>query len=197
MKRIILVVIFVLATVLFLHYAPGSFETISNIEKHLVKWKVRIDTGGFLLTNFSESNSGGLARETLEAEFALAGTQGGKVILKMTRIQTAASQKYMDDKKFLLESLFLPTTSPYPGVITNIRECPDEFKPTVEEVEQRIIYTLFAGSRFNYGVCAKDLVEYYSAFGIFDCKEKGIFEVRIFSKTKEQIQPFIGSFSCG
>ena len=56
---------------------------------------------------------------------------------------------------------------------------------------------LFAGARLNYGVCAQDLVEYYSTYGSFECKEKGIFGVRLFSKTEEQLQPFIESFACG
>lgn len=190
-KKVVLMVLFVVVTILVFGYIMYRSDG-DNLEKHFKEWKVSISTTGFKLTDFSESGSGGLAKEMIEAE-------GKSTVLKMTKIDTVAPQKYIEDKKFLLESLFLPTTSPYPGVITNIRECPEEFKPKVKDTENGTIYMLFAGARFNYGVCAQDLVEYSSIYGIFDCKEKGIFEVRVFSKTKtkEGLQPFIGSFSCG
>ena len=208
MQKIVpIFIVGIIVAIVWFVYSATRNSIEDNLPKRLDVWGVSINQAGFLLTNFSETSSGGLAKETLEAEFGLAGAQGEKVILKITRVQTAAPQKYIDDKKFLLESLFLPTTSPYPGVITNIRECPNEFKPIVQETQQGTIYTLFAGARFNYGVCAKDLVEYYSMYGIFDClptgdlpqgdKEKGIFEIRLFSKAPEQLQPLIESFACG
>lgn len=64
---------------------------------------------------------------------------------------------------FLLESLFSPTDSPYPEVLTNVIQCPEECKPKTKETENGIIYTLFAGDRFTYGICAQDLVAYYSS----------------------------------
>lgn len=192
LKRIpsflILVFTLVSAAVLFSGYISYNLNQ-DDVGGYLQRWNVSINAVGMQLTDFSESHSGGLTKETLEAK-------GRDMVLKMTKVDTNAPKKYIDDKKFLLESLFLPTTSPYPGVITNVRECPEEFKPKVREKEQGIIYTLFAGARFNYGVCAKDLVEYYSLYGIFDCGEKGIFEVRLFSKQEENPGTLVGSFRC-
>jgi hypothetical protein len=142
-----------------------------------------------VFTGFAESKAGGVAKETLEAK-------EGDTILKVTKIKTDAPQKYVNDKKFLLESLFSPTTSPYPGFITNVVVCPEEFKPTMKDAENGTIYTLFAGDRFTYGICAQDLVAYDSVYGVFDCKEKGIFEVQLFAKTKEGLEPRIESFAC-
>jgi len=195
-KKVFVVCIIIFVAALFFYYDIRN-SAKDSLAKRLDEWGVSINQTGFTLTDFSESSSGGLAKETFEAESDSAEAQDGKVIFKMTRIQTVAPQKYIDDKKFILESLFLPITSPYPGAITNVIECPEEFKPKVHEVENGTIYTLFAGERFAYGICAEDLVAYYSTFGIFDCKERGIFEVRIFSKTKEQLQPLIRSFVCG
>jgi len=195
MKKIILISMLVLGAVLLFRYIPHSFSG-DDLEKRLKEWGVGINAVGFTVTDFSESSMGGLAKETLEAKSYLAAAGGEDVILQMTKITTPAPQKYIDDKKFLLESLFLPTTSPYPGVITNIRECPEEFKPKVHYHENGSIYTLFAGARFNYGVCAQDLVEYYSAYGILDCKEKGTFEVRVFSKSEDLPETIAQSFKC-
>jgi len=187
-KKAILIITLLFAAILLFRLVPQD-PNQGGVAERLQKWNVSMHAPDFALVDFIENRSGGVAKATVEAE-------GEDTILKITRIKTDAPQKYIDDKKFLLESLFLPTTSPYPGVITNIRECPEEFKPTVQTMEQGLIYTLFAGPRFNYGVCAQDLVEYYSAYGIFDCKEKGVFEVRVFSKVKENVQPFVGSFTC-
>lgn len=204
MRKIILIFIAVVMTFLLFRFAglvPSEFEgpafPQSGLSERLRKWNVTIDVDDFELTDFSQSSNGGLSKEYVEAEVSPARAEGGKRTLQMTKITTSAPQKYIADKKFLLESLFLPTTSPYPGVITNIRECPKEFTPSEQTHESGTIYTLYAGSRLNYGVCAQDLVQYHSGYGIFDCKDKGVFEVRLFSKTEEGVQQLIQSFSCG
>lgn len=189
MKKLIFILILFSAGFLLFRYASQGLHR-QDVPAHLARWEVRMAGAGFKVLDVSETSSKTFGAETLEA-------QKGGVVLKMTRTKTEASQKYIDDKKFLFKSLFLPTTSPYPEVITNIVECPEEFKPKVKETEQGTIYTLFAGDRFTYGICAQDLAVYHSAYGIFDCKEKGIFEVRLFSKTKEGLQPLIESFTCG
>ena len=194
MKKIIIILILVFAAsslFRYIAYRPDG----DNLEKHLKEWGVGINAAGFNVTDFSQTSKGGFVKEILEAKSNLAAVGGEDVILQMTKISAAAPQKYISDKKFLLKSLFLPTTSPYPGVITNVVECPDEFKPKVQEGENGIIYTLFAGERFTYGICAEDLVAYYSAYGIFDCEEKGIFEVRVFSK-EAGAQAVVRSFRC-
>ena len=189
MKKFILVFILVAAGILLFRSTSHPSEK-ENVGTYLGKWQVGFNSAGLTLTDFSKVSERTLTKETLQAG-------GGNTILKMTKIKTNAPAKYAGDKKFLLESLFSPTTSPYPEVITNIVECPEEFKPKVQETEQGTIYTLFAGDRFTYGICAKDLVAYHSSYGIFDCKEKGIFEVQLFAKTKEGLEPVIESFVCG
>jgi len=188
-RKVLLVLFLAFIAILVFRSASHPLEK-EDVAAHLAKWQVSLESAGFTLTDFSKISEGTLTKETLRAE-------GGNMILRMTKIYAAAPQKYIEDKKFLLESLFSPTDSPYPEVITNIIECPEEFKPKVKELEQGTIYTLFAGDRFTYGICAKDLVAYYSSYGIFDCKEKGIFEVQLFAKTKQGLEPRIESFACG
>jgi hypothetical protein len=180
-----------LTAILILATAYSYFNARSNtdVAGRVKKWGVRVDLAQFALADFSREETKTLAKEELAAEL-------GETTVKLTKIETEAPQKYIQDKKFLLESLFAPTASPYPGVITNVIECPEEFKPKVAEVQNGTMYTLFAGERFNYGVCAKDLVAYYSAFGIFDCKEKGVFEIRAFSNDSREPETIVRSFAC-
>jgi len=168
-----------------------AFLRFSNDElaRQLKIWNVGMDLAEFALTDFSKEQIRTLTKEELAAE-------RGETTVKLTRIETEAREKYIEDKKFLFESLFLPTTSPYPGVITNVIECPEEFKPKLTKTEKGTFYALFAGERLNWGICAEDLIEYYSTFGIFDCEEKGIFEVRAFSKAKHEAETIVRSFTC-
>jgi hypothetical protein len=149
-----------------------------------------LDVSSFRLLSFSKDKTSFSKVEKLEA--GLGDTQ---IFIDRTKIND--HKKYINDKKFLFESLFLPTTSPYPEVITNIIECPSEFKPKVRNINNGAVYSLFAGERFNYGICVKDLVMYQSEYGIFDCKGKGIFEIRVFSNSnKEKIKQILESFKC-
>ncbi|MFH1423449.1 MAG: hypothetical protein ABIG29_00645 [Candidatus Nealsonbacteria bacterium] len=186
MKKILFILLF--GAILFFVLYIFSFEK-DGAARHLEKWGVGMNIEGFLIENFSSEESGGVSKEVLDA-------RRGSAFVKITKIKTVSPQKYIEDKNFLLNSLFLPTTSPYPGVITNIIECPEEFRPKVKAVENGTVYALFAGDRFNYGVCAQDLVAYFSAYGIFDCPKKGIFEIRIFSKEEKDVGSIIGSFKC-
>ena len=180
----IVILIFILLVVALLIFLNN------NLSARLLWWGISLDVSNFKLLSFSKDETRVSKVEKLEA---ISGTE--KVFIDKTEIED--HKKYIEDKKFLLESLFLPTTSPYPEVITNIIECPDEFKPKVRNVDNGTVYTLYGGERFNYGVCSRDLVKYDSAYGIFDCKDKGIFEVRVFSKDdKKRIKQIIESFKC-
>lgn len=153
-------------------------------------WRVGLDVSSFRLLSFSRETTITSKVERLEAV-------SGTTQLKIDKINIEDHKKYIKDKQFVLESLFLPITSPYPEVITNIVECPDEFKPKVRKTNNGWVYTLFANERLSFGVCSKDLIKYDSEYGIFDCKNKGIFEIRVFSDDdKERIKQIIESFKC-
>lgn len=161
----------------------------NNLSLRILWWGVSLDASSFQLSSFTKDKTRFSEVERLEAI-------SSEHTLKIDRTKIADHKKYIEDRKFLFGSLFLPATSPYPEVITNIIECPDEFKPKIREVGNGTIYTLFAGERLNYGVCAQDLIKYQSEYGIFDCKDKGIFEIRLFGNEKREIQSTIESFKC-
>lgn len=160
-----------------------------SLSGRIAWWGIDLDVSGLRLVSFSKDQTSFSEVEKLEA---VSGTT--KIFIDRTEIED--HKKYIEDKKFLLTSLFEPTTSPYPEVITNTIECASEFKPKARNVGNDIVFTLFAGERYNYGVCALDLVKYQSLYGIFDCKDKGIFEIRIFSTFREILKRIIGSFKC-
>ena len=160
-----------------------------SLSGRLGGWGISLDIYNFKLLSFTKDKTSFSKVEKLE-------TVSGTTKVFIDKIEIEDHKKYIEDKKFLLESLFLPTTSPYPEVITNIIECPDEFKPRVRETNNGVVYTLFAGERFNYGVCSHDLVKYHSGYGIFDCKDKGIFEIRVFSDGNNEIERIMNSFKC-
>jgi len=160
-----------------------------GISGHLLRWRISLNLSGFSPLSFSKDERIVSKVEKLEAVF-------GTTKVFIDRIEIEDHRKYIEDKKFLLESLFLPTTSPYPEVITNIIECPSEFKPKVRETNNGVVYALFANERLSFGVCSKDLVKYHSEYGIFDCAAKGVFEIRLFSDDNNKIESIMRSFKC-
>lgn len=181
-KKLLILLGLLILSALFIQNDP--------VKNHLRAWNVQIIQSGFKLTNFTKEQSKTAKTELLES-------QNGQVIERITKTEVENHQKFIDDRKFSLESLFLPTTSPYPEVITNILVCPDKFKPKIEiSDEKKTIYSLFAGERFNYGICTQDLVKYESLYGIFDCSQKGIFEIEFFGNNIKNMEEIIKTFSC-
>jgi len=188
MKKFFIILLAAIGFFLFVFYV-SVFLQKDELSKHLEEWGIVIDLPEFEFKDFFKDDTRSLEKEILEAE-------KGSSILKITKTDAASREKYISDKKFLLNSLFLPTTSPYPGIITNIVECPKEFRPEETTLENGVMYTLFAGERFNYGICDKDLVKYYSIYGIFNCKEKGIFEIYAFFEEEKGLENILQSFRC-
>ena len=69
----------------------------------------------------------------------------------------------------LLLDLYAPQRPPYPEFLTQETACPARFMPKRRTMENGFAYTLFAGSRFTYGVCADDLIEYKAVIAFLAC----------------------------
>ncbi len=181
--------LFGFGVLLFILLIGSSLILKSNLSFRIAIWRINLNISGFKLISYSQDKTSFSKVEKLEAV-------SGTTQIKIHRINIDDHKKYIADKQFVLESLFLATTSPYPEVITNIIECPDEFKPKVRETNNGVVYTLFANERLNFGVCSKDLIKYHSEYGIFDCNKKGVFEIFVFSTDDKKIKEVMGSFKC-
>lgn len=163
------------------------FQTVSG---RMLWWRVEMDTSGFRKIGFSINSLSTSKRETLSA-----GKEG--LILIVDRAVVENHKKYIDDRKYLLSSMYEPMTSPYPEVITNALNCDEEFKPKEFKIDGGIAYSLLASGRLAYGVCLDDLVKYHSVYGLFDCGTKGVFEVKLFNpRDTQEIKKILQSFKC-
>ncbi len=179
----------ILVIIIFL--ALASILFLNTISGRLFLWGIHLNQAGFKLNSFQDlKNVNPFKIQSLEAN------RNDGTILIVRKIESEDHQKYIEDKKFILKSIFEPVHSPYPEVITNIIDCPQEFKPRESSVSNGTVYTLFAGERFNFGICSKDLIKYRAAYGIFDCKNKGIFEITIFGNNEKSIMNLAESFDC-
>lgn len=184
MKKIIILLAFVLGIIILI-----NFFLKNTLQGRLWSFGININLSGFQLTNFAKDETRSLKSQTLEA-------RKGDVFIEITKTEAENHQKLIDDRIYLLNSLFVPTTSPYPEVITNIISCPDEFKPKAEKVTHGTIFTLFAGERYNFGICTSDLIKYQAVYGIFDCDKKGVFEIILFGQNAENLNSTVKSFYC-
>lgn len=179
-----------LPLIVVLIFLAGLWLLKSNFALNLYVFGIKIDaTGMKMVDKFSEMGG------TNKIDWIV--SQSGDKKLFLGRVDTENHAKYIDDKIYLLTALFEPTTSPYPEVITNEIDCPSEYKPIKSTFEGGVMFKLYAGERYGYGICVKDLVKYNSVYGLFDCKEKGVFEIKIFSTgNPDEIEKLIKTFSC-
>lgn len=166
--------------------AVAALALSRNPTLKLRGWGVQADLTGFNLTADSSPRSGVSSLELRRRG----------VSLKVDRTETGDPDGLLNGRKILLASLYEPTTSPYPGVITNTLSCPENLKPqTIEVSSSRVVYSLPAGERDNYGVCSQDLVTERSAEGIMIC-QGAVMEVRAFGESTEDVLPVVESFRC-
>lgn len=184
MKKIIILAAFLIGSIILINLFLKN-----TLQGRLWSFGITINLSGFKLTNFTKDETRIIKSQALEA-------RKDDVFIKITKSVTENHQKLIDDRIYLLNSLFVPTTSPYPEVITNIIECPYEFKPKAEKVTHGTIFTLFAGERYNFGICTYDLIKYKAIYGIFDCDKKGVFEVILFGQNADNLNSTVKSFYC-
>src|SRR3989338_7508216 len=103
-----------------------------------------------------------------------------KVISDATKIQ---AQKYTSGQAPLLESQY-----------------DERLSPQRRSHAHGMFYLIHADERFNYGLCAEELVRYRAGFGIFYCEpEKKIFQIEYFvgkDRPVSDVERFMNSFKC-
>ena len=120
-----------------------------------------------------------------------------KIITDATKIQ---AQKYTSGQSTLLESQYDERLPPYPEFLTNQTGCDERFLPQRRNHAQGMFYLVHADERFNYGLCAEELVRYGAGFGVFYCEPgKKIFQIEYFvgkDRPVSDVEKFMNSFKC-
>ena len=119
-------------------------------------------------------------------------------------IEDSSARKIMEDKKFLIDNLFKTQPSPYPDVVSNSVNCPNQFKPIPYENHNInmwfFAYKIYANDRFIFGECADDEVFYTSLYiFIYNRKSKILNEIKYFTPKSSPVnkpEKLIGKISC-
>jgi len=103
----------------------------------------------------------------------------------MSPLTPDLAKRYLNSKYTIVRSLYGPQPHPYPGVITNITDCPDDKKPVERSVQVlgRPVTVLLANAsaRYTFGVWEDDLIKHRAAFCVVYVPEtKALFEIKIF-----------------
>jgi len=105
-------------------------------------------------------------------------------IEKIGGLNNAFIETYFNDKKLYIESSYVKSLSPYPEVITNTIECPEEFKPKLTEYEngdmRLLAYDFLTNDRFTYGVCSDDLATHRGqSVSVYCIKSKELYNIEL------------------
>jgi len=107
-------------------------------------------------------------------------------------ISDSAAKAIVADKRFLVENLFKTQPSPYPDVVSNSVNCPDQFRPiphdTANSAMWLFAYTIFANDRFIFGECSDEAIFYTSAYiFIYNRNEKTLSEIKYFTPKNKPV----------
>ncbi len=102
------------------------------------------------------------------------------------------ADNYINDKMALINSLFIDISSPYPGSLSNLISCPQEFKPYKMIYNSSQFYFLYASERFTYGICSLDLLTYKSIiFSLYCKKERNLYFIELFIPLDEDFMKYV------
>ena len=110
---------------------------------------------------------------------------------KVGDISLIEAENRINDKMFVINSMYRDISSPYSGTLSNRIECEDEFKPKKIKNEPFDYYLIFATDRMTYGACSKDLIKYQAImFFLFCEKSKNFFQIELYVPLNEDIVVF-------
>lgn len=185
-KTILMIILFGILIYLIFNLLNKQVER-STLKNFFDSWQVSLEgSENFLIKSYQERSFDGIKISELNAE-----NQNQTIFVKrFSNVDADFQKKYFLDKMAELNSLFETTQAPYPGVVTRTIVCPDEFKPTVTEEENKtiesVVYVMYSNERFTYGVCSKDLIKYRAIFSLVYCKaKKEIYQIEYFKLAEE------------
>jgi hypothetical protein len=108
--------------------------------------------------------------------------------------------------KFLLDSIYQDQNAPYPGQITKIISCPEQFRPRPlpeksDALTSRKGFLLMANSREVFGACDVGSAQYQAAYLLIGCRGENIaYEIKLFipagAGRAEELEGIYGHFVC-
>jgi len=147
-----------------------------------------------------------LQEERLDADLnSYRFTLGEQILL--VREQTLGSSeeaRFIEDREFLIASLYKTRRTPYPGEITATNECredqlPKRYSPP-GTVKTQVAFELWANNRLMYGQCTEEGRALRSIYVVLTCPQRKLgIEVKIFAPAKTQLpdpQKFVQDFQC-
>jgi len=191
-----LIIVFTIYIIFF------NLQTSTKLNEKFKIWGIHMND----IENFTINETDRFSISNIQIEDILS-TDNSKIIKirRFSNVDRKTSESYVKDRFLELNSLFTSVSSPYFGVITQTIECPDEFKPKINEAitsDQNKVtyYILYANERFTYGICSKDLVKYKTLFTFIYCSDKkDLYQFEIFSLPDEpdgNLVKIISSFKC-
>lgn len=129
--------------------------------------------------------------------------ENGEEVIKIKIFKdfsTKEAEEYIANQTVLLSGIFEPQLPPYPEFLTKQTGCDKKYKPIKENEKYGDSYLMYAGSRFGYGICNDDLIEYKASLGFYYCPEsKTLFKLEYFIGEDEdfgKLQALSKSFNC-
>ena len=115
--------------------------------------------------------------------------------------------KQMEGQITRMTALFEKAVSPYPGEISNVIECGQEYKPVFAQEEingtQVSYFTGYLNERLVFGACTEDQVEYQGIFALLYCvNQSQLIQLEIiapkeaFGRSPELYREMLASISC-
>lgn len=97
--------------------------------------------------------------------------------------------RYAEERLYVIRALYAKHESPYPGMISQVIECPDELKPrsVAVSIGGDLLPVLLAAStaRFTYGASAEDLITYRGGVSfIYNEARQVLCKVEVFVEKK-------------
>ncbi len=160
--------IFVLILLLVINFCGFALsETVKKLNDALTQYKVRFKNGdSFIVTKEAKYPA-------KEKTFHSLVAKSGQTLIKMEIIEPLLEEKaipYTETKYKIIKSLFESNTSPYPGAVTNVINCPEEKKPEEKDIEVmgkpiKVLITN-ATERYVLGVWADDLIKNKAVYAV-------------------------------
>src|SRR3989344_5477243 len=185
-----LIIIFLAILLFFI----ANYNNKNTLQEYMDNSDVSWEDAGNLIVNKSLS-------QITENKAVLISESNNKIIRLeiINDIDKETAEKHIANKKYIIDSLFLDISAPYPDAITTTLECPEQFKPKIREIKidnfDMDYYEIFATERLTYGACSDDLINYKAILTWVYCKNtKNLLQIELFVPKAEFKEDHIDLF---